>query len=78
MPQSNMVPAQFAAELNKGLEMGLKLLGPLKSPTTVQGGHTDMDTKQGYGDEDIAALTGFAHVKHRNQLTAIWEYFNSY
>jgi hypothetical protein len=78
MTQSNTVPAQFAAELSKGLAMGLKSLGPLKSPTTVQGGHTDTDTKQDYSNEDISALMGFAHVKHGNQLPTIWEYFNSY
>ncbi len=78
MAQNNTVPAQFAADLSKGLAMGLKSLRPLKPPTTAQGGHTDMDTKQGYSDEDIAALMGFAHVKHRNQLPTIWEYFNSY
>jgi hypothetical protein len=76
--QSNTVPAQFAAVLSKRLAMGLKLLGPLKSPTTVQGGHTNMGTKQGYSNEDIAMLMGFAHVKHLNQLLTIWEYFNSY
>jgi hypothetical protein len=37
-----------------------------------------MDTKQGYSNEDIATLMGFAHVKHGNQLPAIWEDFNSY
>ncbi len=78
MAQNNTVPAQFAAELSKGLAMGLKSLGPLKLPTTAQGGHTNMDTKQGYSNEDIAVLMGFAHVKHGNQLPTIWEYFNSY
>jgi hypothetical protein len=58
--------------------MGLKSLGPLKSPTTAQGGHTNMDTKQGYSNEGIAMLMGFAHVKHGNQLPTIWEYLNSY
>jgi hypothetical protein len=58
--------------------MGLKSLGPIKPPATVQGGHTNMDMKQGYSDEDIAALMGFSHVKHGNQLPNIWEYFNSY
>ncbi len=78
MAQSNRVPAQFAAELSKGLAMGLKLLGPLKSPTTAQGGHTNTDTKWGYRDEDIAMLMDFAHVKHSNQLLTICEYFDSY
>ncbi len=78
MAQSNTVPVHIAAELSKGLAMGLKSLGPFKSPTTAQGGHTNMDTKQGYSNEDISALMGFAHVKHRNQLPTIWEYFNSY
>jgi hypothetical protein len=33
--QSTPVPAHFTAELSKGLAMGLKLLGPLKSPTLL-------------------------------------------
>jgi hypothetical protein len=37
-----------------------------------------MDTKQGYSNEDIAVLMGFAHVKHRNQLLTICECINSY
>ncbi len=78
MAQNNTVPAQFATELSKELAMGLKLLGPHKSPTTVQGGHTNKDIKQGNSNKDIAALMGFAHVKHGNQLSTIWEYFNSY
>jgi hypothetical protein len=52
--QSTPVPVQFAAELSKGLAIGLKSLGPLKSPTLSQGGHADMDTKQGYSNKDIA------------------------
>jgi hypothetical protein len=64
--QSPPVPAQFAAELSKGLALRLKLLGQLKPPTLSQGGHADMDTKQGYSDKDVAALTGFAHMKHGN------------
>ena len=78
MAQSTLSSAQFAGELSKGLAIGLKLLGHLMSPTLLQGGHTDMDTKQGYSNEDIAALMGFAHMKHGNQLPTIWEYFNSY
>jgi hypothetical protein len=76
--QSPLVPAQFAAELSKGLALGLKLLGPLKPPTLSQGGHADMETKQGYSNEDIATLMGFAQVKHGSQLPTIWEYFISY
>jgi hypothetical protein len=43
--QSTPVSAQFATELSKGLAMGLKSLGPFKSPALLQGGHTNMDTK---------------------------------
>jgi hypothetical protein len=76
--QSTPVQAQFAADLSKGLAMRLELLGPLKSPTLLKGGHTDMDTKQEYSDEDIATIMGFAHVKHGNQLSTILDYLNSY
>ena len=61
-------PAQFAAELGKGVAMGLHALGPFKSPSMAQGGGFESDSKQGYGEEDIADLTGFSHIKKGSDL----------
>ena len=70
-------PAQFAAELGKGVAMGLHALGPFKSPSLTQGGGADNDSKQGYGEEDITALMGFSHVKKGSKLQDIWTYFHT-
>jgi hypothetical protein len=56
-------PVQFAAELGKGVAMGLHTFGPFKSPLMAQGGGFESNSKQGYGEENIAALMGFSHVK---------------
>ena len=40
--------AQFAAELGKGVAMGLMVWGPLANPTVLQGGVGDRESKQGY------------------------------
>ncbi len=71
------VPANFAAELGKGVALGLHALSPFKTPAVAQGGLGDTETKKGYGEEDIAALMGFSHVKKRHQLQEIWSYFQS-
>ncbi len=72
------VPAHFTAELGKGVALGLHALGgPFKTPAMAQGGLGDSDSKKGYGDEDIAALMGFLHIKQGHQLQDIWSYFQS-
>ena len=70
-------PAQFAAELGKGMAMGLHALGPFKSPSTAQGGGVESDSKQGYGEEDITALMGFSHDKKGSKLQDIWTHFHT-
>jgi hypothetical protein len=35
------MPAQFAAELGKGVALGLKVLGPMKKAHVTLGGTTD-------------------------------------
>ena len=70
-------PAQFAAELGKGVAMGLQALGQFKTPSVMQGGGFESESKQGYGEEDIAALMGFSHVKKRSNLQDIWTYFHT-
>ena len=70
-------PVQFAAELGKGVPMGLHTLGPFKTPSMMQGGVLESKSKQGYGEEDIAALMGFSHVKKGSNLQDIWTYFHT-
>jgi hypothetical protein len=71
------MPANFAAELGKGVAYGLHALSPFKTPAVAQGGLGDAETKKEYGEEDIAALMGFSHVKKGHQLQDIWSYFQS-
>jgi hypothetical protein len=71
------VPENFAAELGKGVALGLHALSPFKTLAVAQGGLGDAETKKGYGEEDIAALMGFSHVKKGHQLQDIWSYFQS-
>ena len=70
-------PAQFAAELGKGVAMGLQAFGPFKTPLTAQGGGFESKSKQGYGEEDIAALMGISHVKKGSNLQDNWTYFHT-
>ena len=62
-------PAQFAAELGKGVAMGLHALGPFKSPSMAQGGEFESDSKQRYEEEDIAALDGVLPRQERKRAT---------
>jgi hypothetical protein len=71
------VLAQFAAELGKGVAMGLTVWGPLANPTVLQGEVGDRESKQGYSTEHIAALMGFACVHRGQDLPTIWDYLKS-
>jgi hypothetical protein len=72
------VLAHFAAELGKGVALGLHALGgPFKTPAMAQGGTGDANSKKGYGEEDITALMGLLHIKQGHQLQDIWSYFQS-
>ncbi len=71
------MPAHFAAELGKRVALGLKVLGPLKTPLMAQGGTTDTNSKHLYGEEDIAALMGFSNARSGSHLQDTWAYFNT-
>jgi hypothetical protein len=74
---STQVLGHFAAELGKGVALGLQALGPFKPSTGNQGGVTEANSKQMYGEENIAALMGFSHVQKGSNLQDIWMYFQS-
>ncbi len=74
---STQVPGHFAVELGKGVALSLQALGPLKPSTGNQGGVTEADSKQMYGEDNIAALMAFSHVRKGSNLQDIWMYFQS-
>ncbi len=45
--------------------------------TDTRRGGADNDSKQRYGEEDIAALMGFSHVKKGSKLQDIWTYLHT-
>jgi hypothetical protein len=57
------VPGHFAAELGRGVALGLQALEPLKPLTGHQGGANKTNSKLLYGEEDIPALMGVSCVK---------------
>jgi hypothetical protein len=46
-------PAQFAAELGKGVAMGLHALGPFKSPSMAQGGDLNATANRDTGKRTL-------------------------
>ncbi len=74
---SGDMPQNFASELGQGVALGLHALSPFKTHAGTSGGPGEMDTKKGYGEEDIAALMGFSHVTKGKQLQDIWSYFQA-
>ena len=80
VPSGNAHPqvhGQFAAELGRGVALGLQALGLLKPHMANQGVGNKSDSKPLYGEEDIAALMGFLHVKKGSDLQDIWTYFQT-
>jgi hypothetical protein len=57
--------------------LGLQALGPLKPTAGHQGGANETKSKQLYGEEDIAALMDFSHVRKGSDLQDIWTYFQT-
>jgi hypothetical protein len=71
------VPPNFAVELGRGVALGLHASSPFKTQAGANGGLGETESKKGYGEEDIAALMGFSHVKKGHQLQDIWSYFQA-
>jgi hypothetical protein len=51
----------MAAEVGKGVVLGLSALGPLQQDLTVQGTTSNTEPK-GYSKDDIAALMGLPEI----------------
>jgi hypothetical protein len=71
MPQVN-----FAADIGKGVALGLKALGgPIA--TVQQGATKEGEEKTRYTDNDIAAIMGFSHVTRGDLVQPIWTTLNN-
>ena len=71
MPQVN-----FAADIGKGVALGLKALGgPIA--TVQQGAAKEGEEKNCYTDKDIAAIMGFSHVTRGDLVQPIWTTLNN-
>ena len=58
-----LTQATFAADIGKGVALGLKALGGAISPGNLAQGTTkEGDEKTHYTDNNIAAIMGFSHV----------------
>ena len=63
------IDRHFAEEMGKGMTLGLQTLGTINTPVfTMQGGKTNTDRKQAYGEDDIAGLMEFLGVTSERQL----------
>jgi len=63
-----MTQATFAADIGKGVALGLKALGGPMAATQAQGTTKEGEEKMRYSDDDIAAIMGFSHVHRGDQL----------
>ena len=69
--------ATLAADIGKGVALGLKALGG--SIATGQGTSTaaEGDAKTRYIEDDIASIMGFSHVHRGDQVQPIWATLNN-
>ena len=73
-----MTQATFAADIGKGVPLGLKALGgPISPGNLAQGTTKEGDEKTRYTDDDIAAIMGFLHVHRGDQVQPIWTTLNN-
>jgi hypothetical protein len=69
------VHGQFAAELGRGVALGLQAFGPLRPLVGHPGENNENDSKQLHGEEDIVALMGFSHVRKGSDLIGYLDIF---
>jgi len=72
-----MSQATFAADIGKGVALGLKALGAPMATGHLQNPTKDGDEKTRYTDDDIAAIMGFSHVHRGDQVQPIWITMNN-
>jgi hypothetical protein len=67
----------LAADIRKGVALGLKALGGSIAMGNLQSPTTEGDAKTRYTDDDIAAIMGFSHVHRGDQVQPIWATLNN-
>lgn len=72
-----MQHANFAADIGKGVALGLKALGGHMTPGQPQGPIKEGDEKMRYTNNNIAAVMGFSHVLRGDQVQPIWITLNN-
>ncbi len=77
-PEKSMLfQANLAADIGKGVALGLKALGGQLKGGQLQGPTQEVDKKTCYTDDDIAAVMGFSHVLRGDQVQPIWITLNN-
>ncbi len=73
-----MTQATFAADIGKGVALGLKALGgPISPGNLAQGTTKEGNEKTRYTNDDIAAIMGFSHVHRGDQVQPILTTLNN-
>ena len=72
-----MTQATLAADIGKGVALGLKALGGPLGSAHAQGTTKEGEEKTRYSDDDIAAVMGFSHVHRGDQIQPIWTTLNN-
>ncbi len=73
-----MTQANFAADIDKGVALGLKALGGSISPGNLAQGPTkEGDEKTRYTNDNIAAIMGFSHDHRGDQVQPILTTLNN-
>jgi hypothetical protein len=77
-PEKSMLfQANLAADIGKGVALGLKALGGQLKGGQLQEPTQEVDEKTRYTDDDIAAIMGFSHVLWGDQVQPIWIMLNN-
>ena len=77
-PTGPNTQASFAADIGKGVALGLKALGgPMAAVQQQQGTTKEGEDKTRYTEDDIAAIMGFSHVQRGDQVQPIWATLNN-
>lgn len=76
-PTGQTAQATLAADIGKGVALGLRALGGPMMPAQAQSTTKEGDDKTRYSDDDIAAIMGFSHVHRGDQVQPIWTTLNN-
>ena len=76
-PSGPIVQATLAADIGKGVALGLRALGGPMAAAQAQSPTKEGEEKTRYSDDDIAAIMGFSHVHRGDQVQPIWTTLNN-